>query len=78
MTPEELAALPELPAEHCLPTDGSATAVDIESRGFFIPWRTPDDPVCIHDEQGRAWQVVRMDLRRWKLRRPQDDIRATG
>lgn len=76
MTLEELAALPELPAEHCLPTHRHWTPEDILVSGLFIPYREPDDPICVHDAHGRAWQVVRMDSRRWKLRRPQDDRTA--
>lgn len=56
MTPDELAALPELPAG-------------------FVPWREPQDPTCVWDAQGRAWQMVRLGEpeQRWKVRRPGDD-----
>jgi len=41
----------------------------------LVPWRTPDYPVCVHNEYGRAWEVVRLGdpPRRWKMRRPADD-----
>jgi len=41
----------------------------------LVPWRTPDDPVCVNDAYGRAWEVVRMGdpPHRFKMRRPADD-----
>ena len=95
MTPAELAALPELPA----PTftqreeiiDGERVMLPVLPPDL-VPWRTPDDPVCVHDEYGLAWEVVRLGEppQRWKMRRParrsaavtrdlqQEDGRATA
>lgn len=78
MTPQELAALPELPA----PTFGQREEIVDGKRVMlpvvapeFVAWREPDDPVCVWDDRGRAWEVVRLGdpPRRWKMRRPLDD-----
>ena len=78
MTPAELAALPELPA----PTFERREEVADGERVMLpalppdlVPWRTPDDPVCVHNEYGFAWEVVRLGdpPQRLKMRRPADD-----
>ena len=78
MTHAELTALPELPT----PTYKTRVEVIDGERvtlpalhAEFVPWCLPEDPVCFHDKQGRAWEVVRLGdpPRRWKMRRPADD-----
>ena len=78
VTPAELAALPKL----LTPTfkrreeiiDGERVMLPAVPPDV-VPWRTPDDPVCVRDEYGRAWEVVRLGdpPQRWKMRRPADD-----
>jgi len=78
VTPAELAALPKL----LTPTfkrreeiiDGERVLLPAVPPDV-VPWRTPDDPVCVRDEYGRAWEVVRLGdpPQRWKMRRPGDD-----
>ena len=78
MTPAELAALPELPA----PTFTQREEIIDGERVMLaalppdlVPWRTPDDPVCVHDEYGRAGRSSAWATRHFagKCVRPVDD-----
>ena len=78
MTLAELAALPELPAPTFTTREEVIDGERVTLPALppeFVPWRTPDDPVCIHDEYGRAWEVVRIGHppRRFKTCRRSDD-----
>jgi len=78
MTPAELAALPELPAPTFTQREkiiGGERVMLPALPPDLVPWRTPDDPVCVHDEYGFAWEVVRRGdaPQRWKICRPADD-----
>ena len=75
--PAELAALPELPA----PTFTQRGEI-IDCERVVLPvllpilfHGAPLTTLCVHDEYGRAWEVVRLGdpPRRWKMRRPADD-----
>jgi len=73
MTHDELAALRELPAPTFTQREEIIDGERIMLPALppdLVPWRTPDDPVCVHDEYGRAGEIVRLGdpPLRWKMR----------
>ena len=59
----ELAALAELPAPTLTQREEIIDGERVMLPALppdLVPWRTPDDAVCVHDEYGLAWGVVRL------------------
>jgi hypothetical protein len=75
MTLAELASLPQLPTLDTREEVIDGERVTLPAFASLVSWRLPEDPACVHDEHGRAWEVVRVGdpPHRFKLRRRGDD-----